>query len=334
MKVLITGAGGFLGRYIAEFLIADGHEVNNFSRRPHPELSVLGIPTILGDLKNSNEVLAAIKGHHAVIHTASMVSMWGRYPDFHQTNVVGTQNIIDACRRYNIEKLVYTSTPSVVFKRDDLCHVNENCPYNQNFLSFYAQTKMMAEKLVLQANSNRLATIALRPHLIFGPRDPHILPKLVERAQRGQLKRIGDGKNLVDVTYVENAAHAHLQALYRMSIQNPICGKAYFLGQEKPVPLWKFIDELIAIKKLPPIKSGLSFSSAFFLGGVLEKTYRLFSIYKKEPPMTRFIALSLAKSHYFDQQNARNAFAYHPSINMHEALRKTAQNQVTSSSSC
>ena len=248
MKVLVTGAGGFLGRYIAEFLIADGHKVSNFSRHPHPELTSLGIPTLIGDLKNEEDVLCATKGHEAVIHTASKISMWGYYMDFYQTNVIGTQNIINACKKNNITKLVYTSTPSVVFKRDHLCHVDETCPHNKDFLSFYAQTKSIAEKSILQANDEHLATIALRPHLIFGPRDPHILPKLVARAEKKQLKKIGDGKNLVDVTFVENAAHAHVQALYAMSLKNPICGKAYFLGQENPVLLWDFINELISIK--------------------------------------------------------------------------------------
>ena len=325
MKILVTGAGGFLGRYIAEFLIADGHKVSNFSRHPHPELNSLGIPTLIGDLKNEKDVLDSTKGYDAVIHTASKVSMWGHYSNFYNTNVIGTQNIISACKKNNITKLVYTSTPSVVFKKDHLCDVNEECPHNKSFLSFYAQTKSIAEKLVLQANDSTLATIALRPHLIFGPRDPHILPKLVARAEKKRLKQIGDGKNLVDVTFVENAAHAHVQALYAMSLKNSICGKAYFLGQENPVLLWDFINELISIKKHAPIKSRISFPSAYLIGAMLEKTYRLFSIYKKEPPMTRFIALSMAKSHYFNHQNAKKAFNYHPSINTEEALKKTAQ---------
>lgn len=329
MKVLITGGRGFLGQAITEALIAQGHHVTNFSRHPLNPTSTLtswGVTSHLGDVRSKEEVRQALKGQEAVIHTASKVAMWGCWEDFYQVNVVGTKNVIQACRHHKIEKLIYTSTPSVVFGKKDLCCVDESHPYPgpKDYKGHYAHSKSLAEREVLEANGPHLATVALRPHLIFGPGDPHILPRLVKMVKENRAKRVGLGKNVVDVLYVKNAADAHVKALSKLSLRGPLSGKAYFLGQERPVVLWDFIDELLRSRKIPPIKKRISFEAAYVMGYGFEKAYRLLSLYHREPPMTRFVALQLAKSHYFSHDNAKRDFAYHPEINLEDALRRTA----------
>ena len=324
MKILVTGAGGFLGGAIARMLLADGHQVIHLSRRHHPELDKLHITSHQGDLAELAAVENAVKGCEAVIHTASKVSMWGRYDDFYKTNVTGTKNIIHACRKYQVSKLVYTSSPSVVFDGKDLCGVDESTPYPEKYISLYAQTKSLAEKLILKANDDQLATASLRPHLIFGAGDPHILPRLMDKAQKGILKKIGKGANLVDVTHVFNAAEAHLKVLYNLKINSPVCGKAFFLGQERPVVLWDFIDELLSTQKGPTVTSRIPFPLAYLLASSFEAFHHLFSLHHKEPPLTRFTVLSLARSHYFSHENARSCFGYHPSLSLEAALRETA----------
>ena len=318
-KVLITGAGGFLGSYIARELIKKGHEVFSFSRSEHELLSNIGVTQILGDLKNYHDVKKALNGMEIVIHTAGMVGMWGRYEHYYETNVTGTENILKAMKELGINKLVYTSTPSVVFAKDSLCGVDESTPYASRYLTHYALTKSIAEKMVLAANNDSFCTVALRPHLIFGAGDTNLIPRVIEAQKKGRLKMVGDGKNLVDVIYVENAAKAHVMAMEKLASNHPIAGKAYFLGQG-PVNLWDFINTVLTRADLPIVTKKISLKKAYFLGFIIESVLKLFRIYKVHPPMTRFVSLQLGKSHYFNHHNIEHDLGFTPSISVEEGI--------------
>lgn len=322
MKILITGAAGFLGRHLSKSLQAKGHEVTNFSRGQYPDLLENGIKTICGDISDAAIVEAALIGFDAVFHVASKVGIWGKYDDYYKTNVIGTQNIIDACKKQGIKKLIYTSSPSVVFGTESLAGVGEEQGYPSKYISSYAKTKALAEKRILEANSSSLSTVALRPHLIFGPGDHHIFPRIVKKARAGALKRIGDGKNLVDVIYVKNAVDAHISAFEKLGPDSNIAGKAYFLGQEKPVNLWDFIDDILVRHKVEPLTDNISGKAAYRIGWLMEKGYGILGI-KSEPPMTRFMALQLSCSHYFNHENAEKDLGYKPRIHIKEALDET-----------
>jgi nucleoside-diphosphate-sugar epimerase len=325
-KVIITGAGGFLGSYIARTLIAKKeYEVYSFSRSSYPTLINYGVKERQGDLANYQDVLKALDGMDAVIHTASRVGIWGQYDDFYQTNVLGTENILKAMKKLGIKKCVYTSTPSVVFGSESLCGVDESTPYPHKYLSHYAKTKAMAEKLILEANGADLSTVALRPHLIFGPGDMNLIPRVIEAHKKGRLKIIGDGQNMVDVTYVQNAADAHLLALEKLTASHPIAGKAYFIGQG-PVKLWDFTNSILINAGLPKLSKKISIRSAYFIGFIIESFLKIFKIDMVNPPMTRFIALQLGKSHYFNHHNSENDLAFYPSISIEEGLLKLLVN--------
>jgi nucleoside-diphosphate-sugar epimerase len=325
MKILVTGAGGFLGYHICERLLKEGHEVFNFSRSHHTDLDKLNVKTIKGNLQNSKDVTNALKGFEAVFHVASKVAMWGKWEDFYNTNVVGTENIINACKEHGIKTLVYTSTPSVVFGTKDIINGNEEIPYPTDFKSLYAKSKSIAEKKVLCANKeNELHTCALRPHLIFGPRDKNIIPRLVDAAKKGRLKRIGDGNNLVDVIHVENAAAAHINAFKSLITDKKAQGKAYFIAQEKPVNLWDFINTILTKFNEKPIEKKISFKKAYRIGAIIEFFLKLFKVYDVHPPMTRFVAMQMSKSHYFSHDNAEKDFGYSPELNLEEAIDSLA----------
>lgn len=319
IKVLITGAGGFLGWYISRDLLKKGYEVHSFSRNHYASLEKLGVKQHLGDLRNFNEVLIALSGIDAVIHTASLVGMWGEYKDFYDINVRGTQNVIEACLNQNISKLVYTSTPSVVYGTQELRGVDESQPYPEKYVSYYAETKSIAEKLVLKANGENLATTALRPHLIFGHGDLNLIPKVIEAHRKGKLKIIGDGNNLVDVTYVENASHAHLLALEKLNFQSINSGKAYFVGQG-PIKLWDFTNKILTKSQLPPLKNKISLKKAYLIGSLIELFLKITKIKIATPPMTRFMALQLGTSHYFNHANLENDLNYVPLYTIEEGL--------------
>lgn len=320
-KVMITGGGGFLGRYIARDLIALGYSVYSFSRSKHPHLDSIGVVQRQGDLSVYTDVEAALEGMDAVIHTASQVGMWGRYEDFYKTNVTGTENIIKSCHKWHISKCVYTSTPSVAFGDESLCNVDESVEMPSKYLSMYAETKAIAEKMMLMANSGTLSTVAIRPHLIFGPGDMNLVPRVLEAAKNNKLKIVGDGENLVDVTYVENASLVHVMALEKLSPESPIAGKAYFLGQG-PIKLWDFTNELLKRSGQPPVTKKIPFKLAYFIGFMIEMILKFTGKYNIHPPMTRFVALQLGKSHYYDHHNIKRDLGYRPKFTIEEGLDK------------
>jgi nucleoside-diphosphate-sugar epimerase len=286
-KVLVTGGGGFLGRAICQCLIGRNDKVRSLSRNYYPALEAMGVKQIQGDLSRPEVVENACQGMDMVFHAAAKPPPWGNYADYYNTNVAGTQNVIHACTKQNVPRLIYTSTPSVVFSATDMEGVDESVPYPAKYNAFYPKTKALAEQLVINSADSRLRTVALRPHQIWGPGDPHFVPRLIARAKK--LKRIGDGKNLVDTTYIDNAAEAHILAADKLKENPVVSGNVYFISQGNPIPAWDMINAILAAAGLPPVKGSISYRTAWILGAALEFFYRVFNI-SKEPQMTRFLA--------------------------------------------
>ncbi len=321
-KVLVTGGGGFLGKAIIKFLIQDEFEVFSFSRSYYPELESLGVTCIQGDLTNYTDVKRALEGIDGVFHVAALAGVWGKYEDYFQTNVIGTKNIVNACLELGIKKLVYTSSPSVILdSSESLSGANESLDYPQKYSNFYGETKAVAERYVLSSNGEKISTCALRPHLIWGPGDPHIFPRIFGKAQKKQLRIIGDGLNKVDIIFVENAAKAHLLAYKKLAHLSEVAGQAYFLGQEEEVFLWDFINEVLKRGGYKAIKKKIPFKLAYFIGFIFEVFYRALRI-TKEPPLTRFVCNQLGKDHYFSHQKARAHFGYCAEISTQEGLNR------------
>ena len=326
MHVLVTGGGGFLGRYIVEQLVARGDRVRSFGRGKYPELTALGVEVVRGDIADRESVLNACAGVDAVIHAAALPGIAVQWTPYERANVHGAEHVLEGCRAHAISRLVYTSSPSVVFAGVDQCGLDEQTPYDFAWMeanaAHYSRSKAIAEQAVLAANDATLGTCALRPHLIWGPRDNHLIPRLIERARAGRLRRVGDGGNHIDTIYVENAAAAHLQALDALSgDRSRVAGKAYFLSQGSSVNCWDWIDEILALVDLPPVAKSISYASARRAGSLCEMIFRTFNI-KAEPPMTRFLAAQLATSHWFDLSAARRDFGYTPAVSMAEGMRR------------
>ena len=325
MNALVTGAGGFLGRYIVEQLVERGDHVRGLARGVYPELESQGVEMIQGDIRDAKIVRAACAEINVVFHTAAVAGIWGKWRHFYQINTVGTQRVVDACQSQGVSRLVFSSSPSVTFNGTDQCGIDESAPYAHNWLCHYPHTKALAEQHVLASHGkNGLATCVLRPHLIWGPRDRHLIPRVIERARRKQLRRIGDGLNFIDMVFVENAAQAHLQAADVLAIGSPVGGRAYFISQGTPVNCWDWINEIIVIAGLAPVTKAMSFRSAWRAGRVLESAYRVMRI-QSEPRMTRFLAAQLATSHYFDISAARRDFGYRPRITTDRGMQLLAE---------
>lgn len=319
MRILVTGGGGFLGSAICSMLVKRGDQVQSISRQAYPGLETMGISQFRGDLVDKGKIYSAAQGCDAIIHTAAKAGIWGDYSSYYQANVLGTQNIIEVCRELRITKLVYTSSPSVVFSGGDMEGVNESAPYPKRYLTAYPKTKAIAEQMVLNANDENLATVSLRPHLIWGPGDNHLVPRILARAKAGKLRKIGSRDVLVDSVYIDNAASAHILALDRLNFNSPCSGKAYFISNGEPWKLWDLVNEIILAGKGNVVNKTVSVSLAYFMGWLFEIIYTI-SRKHAEPPMTRFLAKELSTSHWFDISNARRDLGYVPMITIREGL--------------
>lgn len=321
MKALVTGGGGFLGFVIAGMLREQGDEVISLSRASYPALDALGVEQVRGDLADPDAVLRAATGCDCVFHVAAKAGIWGKYRDFYRTNVEGTGNILSACRVHGIPRLVYTSSPSVVFDGSDVAGGDESLPYPAHYEAHYPRTKALAEQLVLRANAPDLATVALRPHLIWGPGDNHLVPRIVAKARAGRLRRIGTRPCLVDTVYVDNAARAHLDACARLAPGSPVAGRAYFISNGEPLPLWDMVDRILDAAQLPPVTRSISPPMALAIGQVCEWLWKALPM-PGEPPMTRFVARELATAHWFDIEAARRDLGYTPTVSIAEGLER------------
>ncbi len=321
MHICVTGGGGFLGRYIVEQLLQNGHHVRIFCRGNYPDLKSLGVEIIQGDLRDPAKVEKAVQGTEAVFHVAAVPGIWGKWETYHSINTLGTQHVIDACRNQGCGRLIYTSSPSVVYDGKPHFNADESLPYPKGYLCHYPHSKALAEKAVLQANDENFSTVALRPHLIWGPRDNHLIPRLLDRAMSGRLIRVGDGTNVVSMSYVENAAAAHIQAFEALSTQSMCAGKAYFINEAEPVPLWSWIDQLLALGGLPPVRRSISPTMARTIGATMEAAFSLFRL-SSEPPMTRFLASQLSQSHSYSIENAIQDFGCEPQVTFAEGMQK------------
>lgn len=318
-NVLVTGGGGFLGKAIVKKLLKKNRTVTSFSRQTYEELDALGVRQVRGDLGDRQSVSDAVKGMDSVFHVAAKAGLWGEYDDFYSANVKGTKYIIDACIQNNVSQMIYTSSPSVIFDDTDMENVDETVPYPDKFLTPYQETKALAEQEVVNASQNGLAVIILRPHLIWGPEDNHVVPGIVKRAKR--LKTIGPVNDRVDTIYVDNAADAHLLASEKLMENPSLSGNIYFISQDEPISKWEIANGFLNAAGLPPIKGNVSAGTAYAAGSVFEFFYRLFNI-KKEPPITRFAAKEAATSHWFNISRAKKDLGYIPKVSTQEGMER------------
>lgn len=342
MSTLVTGGTGFLGRHLVERLLAEGRRVTVLGRTPAPDLVTRGVTFIRASLDDAAAVTAACAGITTVFHTAARVGVWGRYEDFHRTNVLGTRALLEGCRRHGVRTFVYTSTPSVVYNGRDLAGADESLPLTTACPSPYPLTKAIAEREVLAANSPTLRTVALRPHLIWGVGDPHLVPRVLARARADRLRIVGAGRNRVDMVHVDNAVDAHLNAEAALMLGHAIrdqaegaAGRAYFITNGEPVVLWDWINGLLTALGEPPVTRRIPLGAATALGAVCEAAWRVLPL-RGEPPMTRFVAAELAKDHWFDITAARRDLGYAPRVTMAAgtaelvaALKRAPKNPAT-----
>ena len=319
--VLVTGASGFVGGALASRLLDQGRRVRVVCRSPVPALQARGAEWVPVDLADAAAIRGACQGMKTVFHVGAKVGIWGRLADFQAINVEGTQALVNGCRDFEVPRLVFTSSPSVVYNGQPLRGADESLPYGRRIPAHYAATKALAETAVLKADDpGALRTVALRPHLVWGPGDTNLIPRVIGRARAGRLRIVGDGKNRVDLTHIDNVVDAHLLAESRLDYTpDTVGGRAYFITNDEPVVLWDWIRQLLKQLNIPPIRKQISYRSARRLGAACEGIWSTLRL-PGEPPMTRFVASELAKDHWFSIGRARTDLGYVPRVSMAEGL--------------
>jgi nucleoside-diphosphate-sugar epimerase len=318
LNILVTGGGGFLGSAISRQLLARGDQVVVLQRSAADDLAKLGAEVIRGDICDLPLLLASAKGCDAIIHTAGKAGVWGKYEDYHRINVTGTEQVLQTCRKLAIPILVHTSSPSITHAGEDIEGGDESAPIATEFLSPYPATKAAAELLVLDANSEQLLTTALRPHLIWGPGDPHILPRLAKSVRNGRLVLPGADK-VVDTIYVENAARAHVMALDELQGRARCAGRPYYISNDEPMRqadiITSLLDAIGVQATIRPISAGMARKA----GAICEFIWKLLRI-KSEPPITRFSADQLSTSHWYNISASQRDFSYQPETSIAQGL--------------
>jgi nucleoside-diphosphate-sugar epimerase len=318
--ILVTGGSGFLGGAVVRRLVARGETVRSLQRQDSPDLRKLGVDIVHADLADRDAVIQAAQTCEAVIHIAAKTGVWGPQEDYYRANVLGTRNIIEACLANNIRRLVYTSTPSVIHAGGDIEGVDESIPLATHFEIAYPATKAEAEQLVRSANSTELGTVALRPHLIWGPHDPQLTARILARGKIGRLRLVGKGLKLIDSVYIDNAVDAHLLALDRIAPGAACAGNAYFITQGEPMPQRDLINGILKAGGLPPCEKYISPRAAYALGAIMEIIWKVLGRLD-EPMMTRFVAKQLATAHWYDISAAKRDLGYAPLISVAQGLQ-------------
>lgn len=326
-KCTVIGGSGFLGQYMVERLLEKGYSVNVFDIRKGFENE--RVQFFLGDLCSKQDLLPALQGVTTVFHCASPAPSSDNRDLFYKVNYVGTRTILGACKEAGVQKLVLTSSASVVFEGTDIKNGTEALPYAKKPIDYYTETKILQEKEVLGANDpeHNFLTIAIRPHGIFGPRDPQLVPILVETAKSGKMKfMIGNGKNLVDFTYVENVVHGHILAAEHLQKDSPLCGKSYHITNDEPIPFWTFLSRILVGLNYDAPKYCIPYWLAYYLALFLSLIVLILSPLVRIKPTFSPMRVALAGTfHYYSCEAAKKDMGYRPVVRLEEALEKTIQ---------
>ncbi|TFV56256.1 NAD-dependent epimerase/dehydratase family protein [Geodermatophilus sp. DF01-2] len=316
MRLLVTGASGMLGRATAEGLLARGDEVTVLQRRP------AGLPCreVLGDVADPSVVRRAARGQDAVLHLAAKVDVTGQWTEYAHANIDGTRTVLDACRAEDVGRLVHVSSPSVAHAGTALVGVGAEPADPASARGRYSRSKAVAELDALAADSTSLAVLALRPHLVWGPGDPQLVARIVERARAGRLPVVGSGTALIDTTYVDNAAAALVAAV---DACGPVHGEALVVSNGEPRPVAEVLARLCRAAGVPGPRGRVPFGAAYVAGAAMEGIWAV-TRRRSVPPLTRFLAEQLATAHWFDQRRTRTALRWRPRVGLDDGFSRLA----------
>ena len=323
-NVLVTGAYGLLGSHAVRELIENGYHVRASGRDPEKlkelasEYESAQIDIYCGDFCNAAEIDDACEGMDYVVHCGALLKGWGRRSEYIRTNVDGTKNVLDACEKHNVKRLVHTSSPSAHALKNNL-NITEEDQNKNNRLNYYIESKLMAEELV--SGQDRVPYSMIRPRGITGIGDKNMLPVLINVNRQIGIPLFQKGKVLVDLVCAENAA----LALRLCMEKEEALGQAYNITNGEPKPVTELAEEMFTALGTKARYIRLPFMPVYAAAGILEAVWKLLRIYDKAPPLTRMNVCTLGRSQIFSIEKARKELGYEPKVSLSEMIRKYAE---------
>jgi nucleoside-diphosphate-sugar epimerase len=317
MKILVTGASGFIGGRFARFALEQGLSVRVNGRRAQSveHLVRRGAEFIPGDLTDPELVRELCHDVEAVVHCAGAVGVWGRKQDFMLGNVQVTENIVEGCLKQRVRRLVHLSSPSIYFDGHSHLNIKED-QVPRRFNNHYAATKYLAEQKVFGAMEFGLEVIALRPRFVTGAGDTSIFPRLLNMQRKKRLSIVGNGLNKVDFTSMQNLNEAMLSSLLAMG---SALGKAYNISNGTPVPLWDAVNYVMRRMQVPQVTRYRSYGVAYSAAALNEAACMLWPG-RPEPTLSRLGMQVMSKDFTLDISRARHYLEYEPRVSLWTAL--------------
>lgn len=322
MKYIVTGATGCLGLNLTKRLLSEGHEVTSIGRNEQlgKVISQLGAQFIALDLQEKTALKELSRNADVIFHCAALSSPWGSYKDFYQSNVIGTQNVIEATS--DNARLVHVSSPSIYFDFTEKHNIKEDAVLPSKPANHYIKTKLLAEQLVDKAyREKKLQVVTIRPRAIFGPYDRSIIPRLLQAEKNGVFPVIGSGKNTIDITYVENVVESLILAARANA---NVLGKKYNITNDEPKMLIDILSMIFSALHKPLKVKYIPYPIANMFAYGMEKIYRAFPL-KAEPPLTRYSAGVLALGQTLNIDAAKQDLNYKPIMSIEEGLHAFAE---------
>lgn len=317
-RLLVTGGRGLLGNSVIKAAVARGWDVAALQRHPSGLANGDSVVDVIGSITDPSSIDQAINGCDAVIHLAARVGIEGRWREFEEVNIGGTQKVLDAARRAGVGSFVHISSPSVAHAGNSLVGAGADPADPAGTRGHYSRSKAVAEQMVLEATD--LPVVALRPHLVWGPGDEQLIGRIVSRARSGRLFVIDGGRALIDTTYIDNAADAIVAAVDKTS-KPAVQGRAFVISNGEPRPVREVVQAIVEAAGIrTPIRS-VPFAPAFSAGAVGEWVGALTG---REPLITRFLVEQLATAHWFDPRPTWEALEWQPVVSFEEGMRRLA----------
>lgn len=318
-RILVTGAYGFLGKYVIRELTAHGYDVIAFGRKQDKLEELRGdkVELFVGDFCKPEEIAEAVQGADAVIHAGALSTVWGRRSDFMETNVRGTRNVLCACAAAGGKRLVFVSSPSIYAGRCDRYAIKETEYNPANQLNYYIESKILAEKIL--RTQTKVPCVIVRPRGLFGIGDSSIIPRLIKANRKFGIPLFRGGHNLVDITCVENAALA-----LRLALESDMApGRTYNITNGEPQEFRAILEELFRKLHEKPHYLRIPLAAMYCFAGLLENTYRQFHL-QGEPPLTRYTICTLGYSQTLNIEAAERELGYEPAISLREGIQNYA----------
>ena len=306
--IAVTGAQGFVGSAVVKELLNLGYKVIPIVRQNNGLYS----NAIEWDITQTNKY--KFPDVDVVIHSAAKVDDWATYKSSYNVNVTGTKNVINAFPSVNL--FIYVSSASVYDSKNSDLVITEQSPAGENLLNDYSRTKYEAEKVVLNASS--FSRVVLRPHVVYGPGDKNILPRLLKARKLGRFLVLGNGKNSISLTHIDNLVGGITRII---SSHKKFDGEIFNIADNRTDSVENVINALKKELNISEKNFHIPRIIALSVGSILEYVAKILGL-RHSPLLTPYIVEQMTSNHIIDCSKANAMFGYNPEVDYREGFKR------------